>query len=237
MSRSLGIGTLGVVPLSVHTVPSQFLTIAFMVAFGIGVSLSVRLGHILPRSVRRAKLVVWGTSIVSCIMFAIMSIALYQYRSTIYHIFTNDAQVLEGCERIWWKVCLYFFLVSWFALNTGIANGLAMQWTLGWLTIVFLWVFGVPGLWYYGLQGYESLDVVWSWIYPPYIFIDLVLLLSFLTADWDEISIEIRKREGIDLLHVDHVGPYGMTYGSVEEERPLFVNAARQRNKKDGAEV
>lgn len=202
-----------------------------MVSFGIGVSLSIRLGHILPISVCRAKNVVWGTAIVSCSMFAIMSVALYHYCRFIYSIFTNDSQVVAGCEQIWWKVCVYFFLVSWFALSTGIANGLGMQWTLGMLTIFFLWVIGVPGLFYYGLWSYQSLSVVWSWIDPPYIFINLALLYAFISADWDDISIQIRKREGVDLLHVDHVGPYGITYGSVEEERPLFVDAARHKNK------
>lgn len=218
--RSLGIGTLGVVPLSVHTVPSQFLTIAFMVAFGIGVSLSVRLGHILPLSVTRAKYVVWLTTIISCALFGIMSICLYQFRSTIYRIFTDDPEVLAGCEKIWWKVCFYFFLLSWFAINTGIANGLGMQWTLGWLTILFLWFIGVPGLWYYGLQGYESLDVVWSWIDPPYIFINAALLFAFISADWEDISIEIRKREGIDMMNV---GPFGVTYGSIVDEHSHLV--------------
>lgn len=223
---SLGIGTLGVVSLSVHTVPSQFLTIAFMVSFGIGVSLSVRLGHVLPQNARRAKYLVWGTTVVSCLVFALVSVALYHFRTRVYHIFTKDPVVMAGCEIIWDKVCWYFFLVSWFALNTGIANGLGMQWLLGKVTILFLWFLGVPALWYYGLNVYESLNVVWEWIFPPYVLINLSLLASFAAADWDEISMDIRKREGLtsDAAEVDHVGPYGITYGSVDESaQPLVV--------------
>jgi Na+-driven multidrug efflux pump len=197
-----------------------------MMAFGIGVSLSVRLGVTLPRNVRRAKQLVWGTYLVSGFLFGLGSWALYRYRGYIYHIFTTDPLIMAGCEEIWGKVCLYFFLVSWFALSTGVANGLGKQWTLGLLLLGIFWCFGVPSLWYYGIDEAESLNVVWKWINPPYVFINLALLVVFVQADWDEISMDICKREGIDMKQVDHLGPYGITYGSVENERQLFVEAA-----------
>ena len=224
----MGVGTLGVVPLSVHTVASQFLSIAFMVAFGIGVSLSVRLGHVLPQNVRRAKYLVWGTTIVSTLVFVLVSAALYKFQTSVFHIFTNDPVVMAGCEVIWSKVCWYFFLVSWFALNTGIANGLGMQWMLGKVTVLFLWFLGVPALWYYGLHVYESLNAVWAWITPPYILINLSLLVAFGTADWDGISVDIRKRGGPlekTATEVDRNVTYGIAYGSVEEAEKLHFVA------------
>lgn len=207
-----------------------------MISFGIGVSLSIRLGHVLPHNVRRAKYLVWGTTAISCTLFAAASAALYHYRTHVYHIFTHDPDVVAGCETIWSKVCWYFFFVSWFALNTGIANGLGMQWMLGKVTLLFLWCLGVPALWYYGLHVHHTLNVVWEWITPPYVLINLTLLVAFWRADWDEISMQIRKREGLTSMaterhvtQVDHVRPYGITYGSVEEAaQPLVVTSERR---------
>lgn len=214
---SLGVGSLGVVPLSVHTIPSQFLTIAFMGAFGIGVSLSIRLGHILPRDVDRAQEIVLGVCVISCLAFGVGSLALYFCRHSIYRIFVaeDDHLVLAGCEEIWGKVCVYFFLVSWFAMNTGVANGLGMQWTLGFLTLLFLWLLGVPGLWYYGLHKNGSLSAVWGCINPPYVFINILLGVAFVRADWNEIAADIRKRERINVREANQGGPFGINYGSV----------------------
>jgi MATE family multidrug resistance protein len=47
--------TLGIIPLSVHTIPTQVIMVSFMIPLGVGVALSVRLGVILSQSVRRAK--------------------------------------------------------------------------------------------------------------------------------------------------------------------------------------
>ena len=225
---SLGVGTLGVVALSAHAVASQFLSIAFLGSFGIGVSLSIRLGHTLPVDVQRAKRLVEGTTLVSCVIFALASTALYVFRARVYSIFTTSPEVQAGCDEIWSKVCVYFFLVSWFALNTGIANGLGMQWQLGKVTILFLWCLGVPALFYYGIQQYASLDVVWDWISPPYALINASLVYTFVTSDWDDISLAIRKREGVPVVvaALDSTTTSGGVYGSVEARVEPWVETA-----------
>jgi Na+-driven multidrug efflux pump len=199
--RSLGVGTLGVVPLSVHTVPTQVVTLAFMVPNSVAVALAVRMGVLLPQNVHLAKQVVVWTFVAGIVLIGIMSWAMYIFRAFIFQIFINaeeEEEVLEGCERIWFKVCFQFFQFSIFALNVGIATGLGMQWRLGLVTLVFLWLFGLPAAWYYGIIRYASIDVVWSWLIPPYVFINIILLMAFVKNDWNKISKEIRVREGMD---------------------------------------
>lgn len=220
-NSSLGVGTLGVVSLSAHAVASQFLSVAFLGAFGIGVSLSIRLGHTLPVDVNKAKHLVEGTTLVSCVLFAVASFALYVLRHSIYRLFTTNPDVVAKCDEIWSMVCVYFFLLSWFALNTGVANGLGMQWQLGRVTFVLLWCFGVPALFYYGVHMYQSLDAIWNWIYPPYAFINMALVYIFVTANWHAISVSIRKRECVDNAELggpNILHPPGATYGSTKEE-------------------
>jgi MATE family multidrug resistance protein len=128
---TLMIGTLGIIPLSVHTIPTQVIMVSFMIPLGVGVALSVRLGVTLSQSVRRAKELVVGCYVVGTVVFGIMAVIMYTERLRIFHIFTTAPAVVQGCEEIWWKVCLYFFNLAVFGISIGTATGLGMQWTLG----------------------------------------------------------------------------------------------------------
>lgn len=228
-SLALVIGTLGVIPLSVHTIPTQVIMISFMIPLGIGIALSIRLGATLSQNVRRAKELVVGCFVVGTVVFGIMAMIMYTQRLYIFHIFTNAPEVLQGCEEIWWKVCLYFFNLSVFGINMGAATGLGMQWTLGIVTIVFLWVLGMPGAYYFAVVKGGGLGVAWSWIVPPYMAINVTLMVAFLLKDWDKLADEIRLREGatrrdfeglaLEETHNDHdhecpadPNGYGATY-------------------------
>jgi multidrug resistance protein, MATE family len=196
--RALGVGRLGVLPLAIHTVPTQVVTLCFLVPESIGIALSTRLGTLLPQDVRLAQQLVIWSFVVCSIIFGIMSYSLYAFRGTIIRLIVSDEDVIEGCERIWWKVSLNFFLWCVYGLNEGVAVALGLQWTLGWLTIVVLWMFGLPCAWYFGIIRYQSIDVVWSWLIVPYACIDVALIVSFLLQDWNKISEEIREREEME---------------------------------------
>lgn len=92
---------------------------------------------------------------------------------------------------------MYFFVLGIFGVNMGVATGLGMQWTLGVVTFVFLWVFGLPAMYFFSLVRGGGIGAAWTWVYPPYIFMNIVLIAAFLRADWHAISNNIRKREGI----------------------------------------
>jgi MATE family multidrug resistance protein len=202
---ALMIGTMGMLPLSVHAIPTQFINLAFMIPLGVGIALAVRLGATLSQSggVRRAKELVVGCYVVGSIVFGIIAIIMYTERHRIFHIFTTNPEVLQGCEEIWWKVCLYFFNLAVFGITMGTATGLGMQWTLGLVTIVFLWVMGFPAAYYFSVVRGGGLGVAWSWIVPPYMCINVTLIVTFLLKDWDKLANEIRLREGIIRHEID----------------------------------
>jgi MATE family multidrug resistance protein len=195
---SLLIGTLGVVPLSVHTVPTQVLMVGFMIPLGIGVALAVRLGATLPQSVQRAKQLTIGTYLGSAALFGALSTWVYVERRLIFSIFTKEPEVLEGCERIWWKVSVYYFNLSLYGINMGIATGLGKQWMFGTVTVVLLWGFSLPGMYYFAIRKGGGVDLAWSWIYYPYIVMNIFFLYLFWMEDWERIRSEIRVREGMD---------------------------------------
>jgi MATE family multidrug resistance protein len=224
---SLLIGTLGVIPLSVHTVPTQVLMVGFMFPMGIGIALAVRLGATLPKDVKQAQHLTIGCFCGSAVLFAFMAIWVYVDRRRIFSIFTSEPDVLEGCERIWWKVSIFYFNLSIYGINMGIATGLGMQWRFGIVTFICLWGFSLPGMYYWAIVQGGGLEWAWSCIYPPYIAMNLYFAHAFWRADWEKIRIEIRIREGMDEpknfveMEEELVRPANRTvpsYGSVDHE-------------------
>lgn len=195
---SLIVGKLGVVPLSVHTVPTQVIYVAFMFPLGIGVAASNRIGVTLSQSVTRAKTLALATLLGASVGFGFCTWLLYVYQTPIFRLFSRDPEVLAGCAEIWPLVCLYMWILGMFGINTGIATGLGMQVTLGMWTLVFLWLFGLPASYYFAIIEGRGLKAIWTWITPPYFLINSTMLVLFYQRDWDEIATLVRIREGLE---------------------------------------
>jgi multidrug resistance protein, MATE family len=195
---SLLIGTMGVLPLSVHTVPNQVLFLGCMIPFGIGTALAVRLGIVLPRSVKQAQHLTLGSLIGSAVVLGLITLWMYVDRARVFAIFTSEPEVLAGCERVWWKVCVLLLNLGLFGVNTGVATGLGMQWLFGGVTLICLWVVSLPGIYYFAIVKGGGLDVAYTWIFTPYVFMNIYLAYHFWSMDWHKIQIDIRIREGMD---------------------------------------
>jgi Na+-driven multidrug efflux pump len=168
----------------------------FQIPLALGNALAVRLGDTLPRSATFARKLVFTTVAVGTLVSGLFCLLLYQYRHYIYRIFiVNDPQIFEGCDEIWIYACLFIWQLSLFGINAGVAIGLGMQWILGAVTFLFLWVLGLPAAIYIGVISTQSLKVVWAFIYPVYTGITVVLWLVFFFKDWETIAQKIRLRE------------------------------------------
>lgn len=225
--ESLGmiIGTFGKVALSVHTIPTQVIMVTFMPGMGLGVALAIRLGATLPLSVPRAKRITRDCYLLAILVLGTCSMIMYTCRYTIYSWFTQSEAVIAGCDEIWWKVCFYFFQLSIFGVHMGSCIGLGMQWTLGVVTLVVLWIFGLPAAFFVSVTLHGGLNGAWSAIWPPYVVINLILSVAILRADWDAIAEQIRVREGMELIDTKHKenGKVSLivesTYGSLQKSR------------------
>eukprot|EP00521_Asterionellopsis_glacialis_P017789 CAMPEP_0195302134 /NCGR_PEP_ID=MMETSP0707-20130614/30534_1 /TAXON_ID=33640 /ORGANISM="Asterionellopsis glacialis, Strain CCMP134" /LENGTH=499 /DNA_ID=CAMNT_0040365297 /DNA_START=158 /DNA_END=1657 /DNA_ORIENTATION=- len=229
---SLLVGTFGIVPLSVHTVPAQVITVACMIPIGMGIALAIRIGASLPRSVKVAKAIVFWTYMGGTVIFSLLTLLMWILRQQIFAFFTHDQNVIDGCNRIWWKVCIYFLFFSIFGLNLGVFIGLGMQWTLGIITAMSLWLFGLPCIYYFSVFLGGGIDAVWTWMIPPYIAMNAILVIVLYFTDWYQIQKDIRKREGLqdidDNVSDDNIETSGTIYGSTTERRgeecKLLVN-------------
>lgn len=181
----LVVGKLGVIALSVHTIPNQTIMAFCLVPFSFGVALAVRIGVTLPISVRRTKVIVAAVLVVSTVVFGLVSILIYFLSDWIIAMFTTDDDVKELAHLIWWKVCLFNFNVAIFGILCGIATGLAKQWTLGAINLFFLWVFpGLPMIYYTTIILQHGLDAAWTWVNMPYMCMNVCLVILFLCTDW-----------------------------------------------------
>lgn len=194
------IGTFGVIPLSVHTIPTQLIMVTFMGPLSLGIALSIRLGATLPVSVVRAKQTVFDSFFGSLVVFGLLTYIMYIKQDTIVHIFTTSDAVMAGCREIWWKVCTFNFLLAVYGVFMGICIGLGMQWTLGIATVATLWLVGLPMAYYLSVLQGGGINAAWSSVWPPYVVIVLSLAIAVGRADWNQIADDIRIREGVELL-------------------------------------
>jgi len=190
----LVVGRLGVVALSVHTIPNQTIMTFCMIPFSFGIALAIRMGVSLPVSVRRTKIIVIATTIFSTILFGIISIGVYIYRKNIIAVFSHDDDVKELAETIWTKVALFNINISIFGILAGIAVGLGKQWTLGVINFVFLWIFGLPIIYYKVVMLNGNLNDVWYWMNFPYLGMNITIGILFVYSDWYAIQKKIINR-------------------------------------------
>jgi len=194
----LMVGSLGVLSMDIQTIPTQVMAVGFMVPAGIGTALAVRLGANLAENPKRAKQLGFYGLTGSCGLFAVLSLLLYVFRQFIFELFTDDPVVTESCDKIWWKVVAYFFNLCVFGVTVGVASSLGLQWTQGLVTTIILWVFGLPAVFYFAIHQNGGLDIAWTCIYPPYVVMNLCMMITFFRTDWDAVSDNIRQREGLE---------------------------------------
>jgi len=185
------VGQLGVVALSVHTIPNQTIMGFCMVPFSFGVAVAIRMGVSLPISVERTQALVLVTSVFSIVLFGLISVGVYVFRNTIIHVFTNDDDVKELADLIWSEVSLFNLNVAVFGILSGVATGLGKQWQLGVINFVFLWLFGLPMIYYRAIVLDQGLEAAWFWMNIPYLCMNMALTILFLFTDWFQIQEQI----------------------------------------------
>ena len=92
---SLVIGSFGVIPLSIHTIPTQLLTMIIMLPLGVGLALSVRIGVTISHDVKRAKDLTFWCSVFITVLISFMTAGLWVFRKPLILMFSSDPLVVE----------------------------------------------------------------------------------------------------------------------------------------------
>ncbi|CAJ1926014.1 unnamed protein product [Cylindrotheca closterium] len=198
---SLVIGLLGTIPLSAHTIPSQVLMFLWLPPLSAGTALSIRMGITMTHSVRMTKKLIVSATVLIVLAGAVVNIFVYLQAKPIIQSFTNDVEVLATAEKMWWKMCTFSQLCSLFGALCGIATGLGMQWTLASINLVWLWVVGLPTLYYFTIVREGGLEAAWTCINLPYAGMDLSLLVTFACVNWEKVADEQQLKNTTDDLN------------------------------------
>merc|ERR1712071_542556 len=142
----------------------------------------------------KAKLLATWCMVLSVVFGAILSTFLYIFRVNIAMLFTNDMEVVDGCEKIWGKLSYYIFMLNIFGTNSAILRVLGMQWRLAIISFLFLWFVVLPTIFYFAVYRGGGLDGVWTVLTIGYTIMQVPLALSYLTADWESMGREIHDR-------------------------------------------
>eukprot|EP00816_Leptocylindrus_hargravesii_P012572 CAMPEP_0196815912 /NCGR_PEP_ID=MMETSP1362-20130617/52583_1 /TAXON_ID=163516 /ORGANISM="Leptocylindrus danicus, Strain CCMP1856" /LENGTH=523 /DNA_ID=CAMNT_0042193055 /DNA_START=207 /DNA_END=1774 /DNA_ORIENTATION=+ len=206
------VGTLGKIPLSIHSVAYQltFITNAFPCAASTG--LSVSLGQLLSsrnnNTDKDAKRLASACFIFICILGIMTSSLVYYFRRGIIQLFTNDTQVIEGCLEIWFPYCLFVATLYIYGVNLGILAALGMQFSAGCTVVIVLWLgafsYSYQSIVIHGRDGNTSSDdndynetqqlltLLWWDIPIAYLILNVVLCLQYACrSDW---IMQIRGR-------------------------------------------
>lgn len=187
------VGTFGIVPLCVHTIAYNLVPLLFMVPLGISIGLTVRMGNVLAHDVLRAQqMAIWCMAL-TIVVTTIICCSLYYLRRPIALLFSSDPAVLEGCEAIWHKVCIYVWFDLVFATQSGILRALGMQWRMGAIMIVCLWCATLPTIWYFAIHKGGGIDALWSVLPVMHAIMNLLLFMSYATVNWRVIADKISK--------------------------------------------
>jgi multidrug resistance protein, MATE family len=199
------VGSFGIVPLCVHTIAYNLVPLLFMIPLGLSIGLTVRMGHVLAHNVTHAKLMAGWCMGLTMVAAASVSLALYRFRLQVASIFTNDVEVLQGCEDIWPKLCYYIFVIYIFGINSAILRALGLQWRLAVIVFGCLWFCTLPTIIYIAIFRGRGIDGVWSTLPITYTLMQLLLALAYLRADWKLISIDIQNQRANEkpLVEVD----------------------------------
>jgi len=188
------IGTIGVIPLSVHSIVYQLTMILYTLTNGISYGLTVCLGHMLSEDrVSSAKHLAMGCFLSTSALAALISAILYNDRQHIIRLFTSDEDVIEGCRAIWFYFCVFIITDYMYASNCGILTALGKQARAGMTVIVVLWFGNFTHIYRSitrndyeddGDNGISGLVMVWRAMNVAYVILNIILCMQSITADW-----------------------------------------------------
>lgn len=88
-------GKFGVIPFCVHSIAYQLLPLVYMVPLGISMGLTVRMGALFPKSVKKVKLLVGIVLLFNALLAGSIAFCIYIWRDDIIRLFTGDEIVIQ----------------------------------------------------------------------------------------------------------------------------------------------
>eukprot|EP00038_Savillea_parva_P016131 m.16053 g.16053 ORF g.16053 m.16053 type:complete len:518 (+) comp3348_c0_seq1:330-1883(+) len=187
-------GRLGSIPLAAHSVAYNFIPLAYMVPMGISIGTSTRLGTLLgegrpDQAWAVAKFAVFG----GMALVIALSLVLQHSARWVVPLFATDEEVQRLAYEIWPWFSVFTCFDGLMGIQRGILVGIGRQMSLGVVTIIVLWVIGLPVMLHVMFGLHAGLPGLWQVMLGTYATFDGVIVFGYIFADWNAISIEAQQ--------------------------------------------
>jgi len=189
------VGHLGVVPLCIHSIAYNLIPEMFMIPLGLSIGLSIRIGHVLGESVKKAQLLAAGCMGCAIMVALVLVTTIYHLQDEIIGLFSKDKEVVEGCQKIWFNVCIYIVMIFIFGINSGIMRALGLQWKLAAVICTILWCIALPVIVHVAIRKGGGVPAIWDHLPIFYAILNAIIVIVYTTADWQRISDSIQERK------------------------------------------
>jgi Na+-driven multidrug efflux pump len=163
-----------------------------MLPLGVSVGLAVKMGHVISKSPKRAKLMAGGCMAFTAVLGFVVSLLLHLFRFPVIGAFTNDKDVLEMALAIWPELCFYLFLIYIFAIHVAILRALGMQWRAATIIMVTLYCCTLPSVIYFAVIRGGGLIAQWKVLPVCYTFMQIALAAGYVFLNWNDYGKTIR---------------------------------------------
>jgi len=191
-------GTFGVVPFCVHIIAYQLVPICYMFPMGIAMGLTVRIGSVIEGDVPRAKRIATYTVAFTLLLGALVSFCVYNFRTVIVGLFTDDEEIHEGCRRIWPYVSLHIFILHMHGLNQGLVRSLGLQTKMACVTVLTLWCTAVPVMYYVSIEQNGGIYAIWRMMPIVYLILEFNIAMCYVLSDWETLSRKLGEKRGTE---------------------------------------
>mmetsp|Transcript_10009 Transcript_10009/g.19245 ORF Transcript_10009/g.19245 Transcript_10009/m.19245 type:complete len:522 (-) Transcript_10009:369-1934(-) len=187
-------GSFGTVAFCAHTIAYNIIPLAFMLPLGLSIGTVVRIGQELPTNPQHASLIAKWSLILALISGTIVALGVYLSQDFVVGLFTTDPAVFKACRRIWPYVSVHLVVEYLFCLQSYVMRALAMQWRMALCLTACLWGLLLPTVFWQAVRNGGGLGTLWTLLPIGYAFTNVVMRFSYAYVDWNEKSLEARKK-------------------------------------------
>ena len=129
---------------------------------------------------------------------------------------------MQVADRLWWKVLLYFFLLTTVDINVDAGSpALGLQWYAAVVNGVSLFVLTTPAILVFAVWYGGGLEVTWTCLIPPYAAMNVMYFYRFIAFNWEDFSRSVREREERATLQEKHDANRDEKHAAAWEATPL----------------
>lgn len=187
-------GKIGTLALAAHSIAYSLVPVLYMFPLGVAIPLAARVANLLGEDRPSAAWLFSRVGIcIGTILSSFLAAVIWLTERWIIHLFTSDLEVIELCIRMWPWLTSFLVLDGLFCMQESLPRALGMQLHLGFVTIVSLWVVGIPAMYWVAISHGFGFVGIWYTLTPIFILYNVTIFATYCAADWAAVATQIQR--------------------------------------------